>query len=86
MATEVKRFEVGDTSPCDETSGVQTLDIGCPNRIIISLVFETATHNQVHELDRLLKHMGFTAVEVRTYADLLGRRIKKAGRAGPASL
>lgn len=62
--TTVKRFEAGDTKPCDETSGVQALHIGCPNRTIISLVFETATHNQVHELDRLLMKMGLTAVEV----------------------
>ena len=64
-----KRYEVGETKPCDETSGVQTLSIGCPNRTIISLVFETATHNQVHELDRFLGSMGFTAIEVLTGSD-----------------
>jgi hypothetical protein len=66
--TTVKRFEVGDTKCLDDGSRDQALLIGCPNRTIISLVFdnEKATHAQVHELDRLLGKMGLTGVEVQT--------------------
>jgi hypothetical protein len=64
----VKRFEVGDTKCLDDGSGNQGLLIGCPNRTIISLMFDNkrATHAQVHELDRLLGSMGLQEVEVQT--------------------
>jgi hypothetical protein len=66
--TKVKRFEVGDTKCFDSGTRDQALLIGCPNRTIISLVFDQkrASHAQVHELDRLLGQMGLTAVEVQT--------------------
>jgi hypothetical protein len=67
MAT-AKRFEVGDTKCLDDGSQDRALLIGCPNRTIISLMFDNkrASHSQVHELDRLLTSMGFKTVEVQT--------------------
>jgi hypothetical protein len=66
--TTVKRFAVGDTKCLDDGSQDRALLIGCEKGGIISLVFdkEKASHAQVHELERLLGRMGFTAVEVQT--------------------
>jgi hypothetical protein len=77
--TIVKRFEVGDTTCLDDGSQDQGLLIGCPNRTIISLVFDNkkASHSQIHELERLLRRMGLTAVEVQTQEP---RRVIRAVR------
>jgi hypothetical protein len=66
--TTVKKFEVGETKCLDDGSRDQALLIGCENRTIVSLVFDNkrASHAQVHELDRLLGHMGLQTVEVQS--------------------
>ena len=65
--TIVKRFEVTGTKCLDDGSQTQALLIGSANRTIITLAFGKASHNQVHELDRLIVRMGLTAVEVKNY-------------------
>jgi hypothetical protein len=64
--TTVRTFEVGETKCYDSSSGEQALLIGCSGHAIVSLVFDNASHAQVHELDRLVGKMGLTTVEVQT--------------------
>jgi hypothetical protein len=66
--TVIKKFIVAEMKCLDDGSQDQALLIGCPNRTILSLVFDRkkATHTRVHELEGLMREMGLASVEVQT--------------------
>jgi hypothetical protein len=68
MATVRKTFKVGEMKCLDDGSQEQALLIGCPNRTIISLMFDSkkTSHRDIHEIERWFSNKGLLAVEVQT--------------------
>lgn len=56
------RFKAGEVKSIDEGRGVV---VGCENNTLVSLVFdESASREQVRELERMIDSMKLVAVEV----------------------